>query len=71
MAGGQQKDLILKLVYQWVLVGEKPKTLAIAQIQSKAVRKYLLKVNRLTIKKEYYIVCTSIMMWSIIKWSSQ
>ena len=32
--------------------GEKPKTLAIVKIKSKAVRKYLLLFNRLTVQKE-------------------
>ena len=32
-------------------MGEKPKTLAIAKIKSKAVRKYLLQFKKLTIKK--------------------
>ena len=51
MAEEQQKDPTLKLVYQLVTAGEKPKTLAIAKIKSKAVRKYLLQFNRLTLKK--------------------
>ena len=38
----QQKDPILRLVYKQVTANEKPKTLAIAKIKSKAVRKYLL-----------------------------
>ena len=50
MAEEQQKDPTLKLVYQLVTAGEKPKTLAIAKIKSKAVRKYLLHFNRLTMK---------------------
>ena len=51
MAEEQQKDPILKLVYQWGTAGEKPKTSAIAKIKSKAVQKYLLQFNRLTMKK--------------------
>ena len=51
MAEEQQKDPTLVLEYQLVTAGEKPKTLAIAKIKSKAVRKYLLQFNRLTIKK--------------------
>ena len=52
MAEEQQKDPTLRLVYQLVTAGEKPKTLAIAKIQSKAVRKYLLHFDRLTLKKD-------------------
>ena len=52
MAEEQQKDPTLKLVYQLVTAGEKPKTLAIAKIKSKAVRKYLLQFDRLTMKKD-------------------
>ena len=51
MAEEQQKDPTLELVYQLVTAGEKPKTLAIAKIKSKAVRKYLLQFDRLTMKK--------------------
>ena len=51
MAEEQQKDPTFKLAYQWVTAGEKSKTLAIAKIRSKAVRKYLLQFNRLTMKK--------------------
>ena len=51
MAEEEQKDPTLKLVYQLVTAGEKPKTLAIAKIKSKAVRKYLLQLDRLTLKK--------------------
>ena len=47
----QQKDLILKLVYQQITVGEKPKTSAITKVKSKAVRKYLLQFDWLTLKK--------------------
>ena len=45
------KNPTLELVYQLVTAGEKPKTLAIAKIKSKAVRKYLLQFDRLTLKK--------------------
>ena len=45
-----QKDPTLELVYQLVTAGEKPKTSAIAKIKSKAVQKYLLQFNRLTLK---------------------
>ena len=41
----QQKYPILKLVYKQVTAGEKPKTSAITNIKSKAVRKYLLHFN--------------------------
>ena len=51
MAEEQQKDPTLELVYQLVTAGEKPKTSAIAKIKSKAVRKYLLQFDRLTLKK--------------------
>ena len=51
MAEEQQKDPHLELVYQLVTAGEKPKTLAIAKIKSKAVQKYLLQFDRLTLKK--------------------
>ena len=51
MAVEQQKDPTLKLVYQLVTAGEKPKTSAIAKIESKAVRKFLLQFDRLTLKK--------------------
>ena len=47
----QQKDPILKLVHKQVTAGEKPKTSAITKIKSKAVRKYLLQFNRLTLRK--------------------
>ena len=47
----QQKDLILKLIYKQVTAGEKPKTCAIAKVKSKAVRKYLLQFDQLTLKK--------------------
>ena len=45
----QQKDPILKLVYKQA--GKKPKTSAITKMKSKAVRKYLLQFNQLTLKK--------------------
>ena len=51
MAEEQQKDPTLELVYKLVAAGEKPKTLAIAKIKSKAVRKYLLQFDRLTLKR--------------------
>ena len=51
MSEEQQKDPTLELVYQLVTAGEKPKTSAIAKIKSKAVRKYLLQFERLTLKK--------------------
>ena len=51
MAEEQQKDSTLELVYQLVTAGEKPKSLAIAKIKSKAVRKYLFQFNRLTLKE--------------------
>ena len=47
----QQKDPILGLVYKQVTAGEKPKTSAIAKMKSKAVRKYLLQFEWLTLKK--------------------
>ena len=47
----QQKDTILGLVYKQVTAGKKPKTSAIAKIKSKAVRKYLLQFDRLTLRK--------------------
>ena len=47
----QQKDLILKLVYKQVTAGEKLKSSAIAKVKSKAVRKYLLQFDWLTLKK--------------------
>ena len=47
----QQKDPIIKLVYQQVTAGKKPKTSAIINIKSKAVQKYLLQVNRLAHQK--------------------
>ena len=51
MSEEQQKDPTLELVYQLVTAGGKPKTLAIAKIKSKAVQKYLLQFDRLTLKK--------------------
>ena len=62
MAVEQQKDLNFELVYKLVTACEKPKTLAIAKIKWKAARKYLLQFDRLTVKKECYIGCLSIMM---------
>ena len=47
----QQKDPILELVYKQVTAGEKPKISAIAKVKSKAVRKYLLQFDWLTLKK--------------------
>ena len=47
----QQKYLILKLIYKQVTAGKKPKTSAIAKVKSKAVRKYLLHFDKLTLKK--------------------
>ena len=47
----QQKDPILRLVYKYVTAGEKPKTSAIAKMKSKAVMKYLLQFEWLTLKK--------------------
>ena len=47
----QQKDPILRLVYKKVTASEKPKTSAITKIKSKAVRKYLLQFEQLTLKK--------------------
>ena len=53
MSEEQQKDPTLKLVYELVTAGEKPKTSAIAKIKSKAVQKYLLQFDRLTLKKGF------------------
>ena len=39
MAKEQQQDPTLKLVYQNITAGEKPKTLAIAKIKSKGCEK--------------------------------
>ena len=47
----QQKDLILQLIYKQVTAGEKPKTSAITKVKSKAVWKYLLQFDQLTLKK--------------------
>ena len=47
----QQKDPILRLVYKQVTASEKPKTSAIAKMKSKAVWKYLLQFEWLTLKK--------------------
>ena len=52
MAEEQQKDPTLEFVYQLVTAGEKPKSLAVAKIKSKAVQKYLLQFDRLTMEKE-------------------
>ena len=57
----QQKDLILKLLYKQITAGEKLKTSAITKVKSKAVRKYLLQFDQLTLKKVCYI-STLIMM---------
>ena len=51
MKEDQQNDPILGLVYKYVTASEKPKTLAITKIKSKAVRKYLLQFEQLTLKK--------------------
>ena len=51
MAEEQQKDPTLELVYELVTAGEKPKTSAIAKIKSKALQKYLLQFEGLTLKK--------------------
>ena len=58
----QQKDPILGLVYKQVTAGEKPKTSAITKIKSKAVRKYLLQLEWLTLKRVCYIISTLTMM---------
>ena len=47
----QQKDPILRLIYKQVTADKKLKTSAITKMISKAVRKYLLQFNRLTLKK--------------------
>ena len=47
----QQKDLILKLIYKQVTLGKNLKTSAITKMKSKAVRKYLLQFDQLTLKK--------------------
>ena len=47
----QQKDLILGLAYKYVTAGKKPKTSPIAKMKSKAVRKYPLQFELLTLKK--------------------
>ena len=41
----QQEDPILRLIYNQVTAGKKPKTSAIAKMKSKAVREYLLQFN--------------------------
>ena len=58
----QQNDSILRLVYKQVTASEKPNTSAIAKIKSKAVRKYLLQFEQLTLKKVYCIDSTLTMM---------
>ena len=62
MSEEQQKDPTLDLVYQLDTAGEKPKTSAIAKIKFKAVQKYLLQFDRLTLKRVFYIDYTSTMM---------
>ena len=47
----QHKDPILELIYKQVTSGKKPKTSTIAKVKSKAVSKYLLQFNQLTLKK--------------------
>ena len=47
----QQEDPILGLVHKYVTACKKPKTLAITKIKSKAVRKYLLQFEWLTLQK--------------------
>ena len=47
----QLKDPILKLVYKQVTAGKKLNTSAITKVKSKAVRKYLLQFDQLTLKK--------------------
>ena len=47
----QQKDPILELVYKQFTAGEKLETSTIAKVKSKAVRKYLLQFDQLTLKK--------------------
>ena len=58
----QQKDPNLGLVYKQVTAGKKPKTSAITKIKSKAVRKYLLQFEWLTLKRVCYIISTLTMM---------
>ena len=58
----QQEDPILGLVYKEVTAGEKLKTSAITKIKSKAVRKYLLQFEWLTLKRVCYIISTFTMM---------
>ena len=62
MAVEQCKDPIIKLVYQNITAGEKSKTSIIAEIKSKAVKKYLHQFDRLMIKMVCCIDCTSVMM---------
>ena len=66
----QQKDPILGLVYKYVTASEKPKTSAIAKLKSKAVRKYLLQFEQLTLKRVCYIGYILTTMSSTTKWSS-
>ena len=47
----QQKDPIFGLVYKQVTASRSQKPSAIAKIKSKAVRKYLLQFEWLTLKK--------------------
>ena len=47
----QQKDPILELIYKQITAGKKLKTSAITKVKSKAVRKYLLQFDWLTLKK--------------------
>ena len=47
----QQKDPIFELVYKQVTAGKKLKTSTIAKVKSKAVRKYVLQFDQLTLKK--------------------
>ena len=58
----QQKDLILGLAYKQVTADKKIKTSAITKIKSKAVRKYLLQFEWLTLKRVCYIMSTLTMM---------
>ena len=58
----QQKDTTPKLVYKQVTAGEKLKKSAIAKVKSKAMRKYLLQFNWLTLKNVCNIASALIMM---------
>ena len=51
MAEEQKRDPILGLICQYVTARENLKTLAISDIKSKAVQKYLLQFDRLTFKQ--------------------